>query len=108
MSAEDPADIRREAIVASATEQVRALFETHFREITKAAEDSFIGDAEQQEPIAKAGFTIEWPALSQSIKVAVKVAWSVRYKDASEEILDPLQTDLGLPPVARRKKEAAP
>ena len=101
-------ELRRDAIITSATEQIRGMLETHFREIVKAAEDSFVGDEKQTEPMAKVSVAIEWPALSKAAKVAVKLSWSVRYKDESEEELDPLQRKLWLPEVSpKAKKEGA-
>jgi hypothetical protein len=100
-------EIRRDAIIASAAEQIRAMLETHFREITKAADESSAGDEKQTEPSAKVAVAIEWPALSQSAKVSVKLSWSVRYKDESEEEVDPLQSKLGLPPNEPKKGGAA-
>lgn len=90
-------EIRRDAIIASATEQIRGLLETHFRDINRAAEQSFQGDENQEEPTAKVSVSIEWPVLAQAAKVAVKLGWSVRFKDESEEEVDPLQSKLGLP-----------
>jgi hypothetical protein len=106
MSADpSPSDIRRDAIINSATEQIRALLETHFRDIGKAAEQSFEGDEKQTEPTAKVAVAVEWPVLSQAAKVAVKIAWSVRYKDESDEEVDPLQSKLGLAdPLGNLKK----
>lgn len=91
------ADVRRDAIINSAVEQIRGLLETHFRDIARAAEASFQGDETQTEPIAKVSLSVEWPVLAQAAKVLVKVGWSVRYKDESEEEVDPLQSKLGLP-----------
>ena len=39
---------------------------------------------------------MEWDALSLAPKVVVKIGWSVRYKDESEAMVDPLQSKLGL------------
>ena len=50
----------------------------------------------QTEPKAKATFAVEWDALSLAPKVVVKIGWSVRYKDESEAMVDPLQSKLGL------------
>jgi hypothetical protein len=88
--------IKAEAIINAATEQFRALLETNFRSIAKAAQDGFIEDEDQTEPKAKASFTVEWDSLAQAPKVGVKIAWSVRYKDESETEIDPLQSKLGL------------
>jgi len=103
----DDGDVRRDAIVNSACEQVRALLETHFRDIGKAAEDSFTGDETQTEPEAKVTVGIGWPVLSQAAKVAVKIAWSVRYTDETEEEVDPLQSKLDIEPDKELRKAAA-
>jgi len=95
-SLRDESDARRDAIINSATEQIRALLETHFRDIGKAAESSFLGDENQAEPVAKVSVKIEFPVLSRSAKVVVKFGWSATYKDESEEEVDPDQAKLGL------------
>ena len=89
-------DTKGQAIIHAATEQFRALLETNFRSIAKAAQDGFIEDEEATEPKAKASFTVEWDSLAQAPKVGVKIAWSVRFKDESETEIDPLQSKLGL------------
>jgi len=89
-------DTKGQAIINAATEQFRALLETNFRSIAKAAQDGFIEDEEATEPKAKASFTVEWDALAMAPKVSVKVGWSVRFKDESETEIDPLQSKLGL------------
>lgn len=89
-------DVKREAIIASATEQVRALLETHFRAISKAAQDAFIDDETQAEPVAKVSFAIEWEALSNAPRIVVKARWTASFKDESEAEVDPLQQKLGL------------
>jgi hypothetical protein len=89
-------DTKDQAIINAATEQFRALLETNFRSIAKAAQDGFIEDEEATEPKAKASFTVEWDSLAQAPKVGVKIAWSVRFKDESETEIDPLQSKLGL------------
>ena len=89
-------DTKQTAIINAATEQLRALLETNFRSIAKAAQDGFIEDEDATEPKAKATFALEWDALSLSPKVVVKIGWSVRYKDESEAMVDPLQSKLGL------------
>lgn len=94
-----PADVRRDAIVNSACEQIRALMESHFRDIQKAAEDSFIGDDAKTEPVCVVSVKIEFGALAAATKVAVKLGWSARYADESEEEVDPLQSKLGLPDI---------
>ena len=89
-------EIRRDAIIGSACEQIRALLETHFRDITSAAEESFVGDERQTEPTAKVGVTVAFGAIAAATKVAVKCSWSIKHADESEEEVDPLQSKLGL------------
>ena len=87
-------EIKKAAVIAAASEQVRALLETHYDAMRKSAEESFVDDDTQAEPKAKASFTIEWDALAMAPTVTVKVGWSVRFKDESEAIVDPLQAKL--------------
>jgi hypothetical protein len=82
--------------VNNATEQFRSLLETHFVAIARAAEESFVEDESQSEPKAKASFSVEWDALSLAPKVTVKIGWSVRYKDETEAMVDPLQQKLDI------------
>lgn len=89
-------EIKSQAIINAATEQFRALLETNFRSIAKAAQDGFIEDEDATEPKAKATFALEWDALAMAPKVSVKIAWSVRFKDESETEIDALQSKLGL------------
>ena len=89
-------EIKNTAVINNATEQFRSLLETHFIAIARSAEESFVDDEMQTEPKAKATFAVEWDALSLSPKVVVKIGWSVRYKDESEAMVDPLQAKLGL------------
>ena len=89
-------EIKNQAVINNATEQFRSLLETHFVAIARAAEESFVDDEMQTEPKAKATFAVEWDALSLAPKVVVKIGWSVRYKDESEAMVDPLQSKLGL------------
>ena len=89
-------EIKNQAVINNATEQFRSLLETHFVAIARAAEESFIEDESQSEPKAKATFAVEWDALSLAPKVVVKIGWSVRFKDESESMVDPLQSKLGL------------
>lgn len=89
-------DIKKQAVINTATEQFRSLLETHFDAITKAATDSFIDDESETEPKAKATVNIEWDSLASAPKINVKIGYSVRYKDESETIIDPLQSKLGL------------
>jgi hypothetical protein len=86
----------RDAIIASATEQFRGLFETHFPSICKAATESFIDDEDKTEPVAKVSAAIEWDALAQAPTVIVRLGWSARFKDESEQEVDPLQSKLGI------------
>lgn len=89
-------EIKNTAVINNATEQFRGLLETHFVAIARAAEESFIEDESQSEPKAKATFAVEWDALSLSPKVSVKIGWSVRFKDESESMVDPLQAKLDI------------
>jgi|688.fasta_scaffold304379_3 hypothetical protein len=89
-------EIKKSAVVNTATEQFRSLLETHFEAITKAATDSFIDDESETEPKAKATVNIEWDSLAMAPKINVKIGYSVRFKDESETIIDPLQSKLGL------------
>ena len=89
-------EIKNQAVINNATEQFRSLLETHFVAIARAAEESFVEEENQTEPKAKASFAVEWDALSLAPKVVVKIGWSVRYKDETESMVDPLQSKLGL------------
>lgn len=89
-------EIKNAAVINNATEQFRGLLETHFVAIARAAEESFIEDESQSEPKAKATFAVEWDALSLAPKVSVKIGWSVRFKDESESMVDPLQAKLDI------------
>jgi len=89
-------EIKNAAVVNNATEQFRSLLETHLVAIARAAEESFIEDESQAEPKAKATFAVEWDALSLAPKVSVKIGWSVRFKDESESMVDPLQQKLDI------------
>ena len=89
-------EVKNAAVINNATEQFRSLLETHFIAIARSAEESFVDDEMQTEPKAKAPFAVEWDALSLAPKVVVKIGWSVRYKDESEAMVDPLQSKLGL------------
>ena len=89
-------EIKNTAVINNATEQFRSLLETHFIAIARSAEESFVDDEMQTEPKAKATFAIEWDALSLAPKVVVKIGWSVRYKDESEAMVDPLQAKLDI------------
>ena len=89
-------EIKNQAVINNATEQFRSLLETHFIAIARAAEESFVEEENQTEPKAKASFALEWDALSLAPRVVVKIGWSVRYKDETEAMVDPLQSKLGL------------
>ena len=89
-------EIKNTAVINNATEQFRGLLETHFVAIARAAEESFVEDEAQTEPKAKATFAVEWDALSLAPKVVVKIGWSVRFKDESESMVDPLQAKLDI------------
>jgi hypothetical protein len=89
-------EVKKDAVILSATQQFQNLLETHFGAIGKAAQESFIEDSSETEPKAKAQLVVEWDALAMAPKVAVKIGWSVRYKDESEAEIDPLQSKLGL------------
>jgi hypothetical protein len=89
-------EIKKQAVINTATEQFRSLLETHFEAISKAAQDGFIDDEAQTEPKAKVTFSVEWDSLALAPTINVKCGWSVRYKDESETIIDPLQSKLGL------------
>lgn len=84
----------KDAIITSATEQFRALIETNFAAISKAANDSFTDDENQSEPRAKASVAVEWDALANAPRVSVKIGWSAKFKDESEQEVDPLQAKL--------------
>ena len=89
-------DLKQTAVINAATEQFRALLETHFKQIAKAAQESFIEDENQTEPRAKAAFSVEWDSLAAAPKINFKVSWSVRFKDESESEIDPLQFKIKL------------
>jgi len=89
-------EIKNQAVINNATEQFRSLLETHFVAIARSAEESFMEEENQTEPKAKASFALEWDALSLAPKVVVKIGWSVRYKDETKAMVDPLQSKLGL------------
>ena len=89
-------EIKNQAVINNATEQFRSLLETHFVAIARSAEESFMEEENQTEPKAKASFALEWDALSLAPKVVVKIGWSVRYKDETEAMVDPLQSKFGL------------
>lgn len=85
----------KEAIIASATEQIRGLLETHFPSISKSATENFIEAENQPEPKARASLIVEFDPLATAPAVRVKIAWTTRYTDESEQEIDPLQSKLG-------------
>ena len=85
------------AVINSAAEQLRGLLESNYDKIRKAADDSFVDDEGKTDPVAKVSAAIEWDALAQAPTVVVKLGWSARFKDESEQEVDPLQSKLGLP-----------
>jgi hypothetical protein len=89
-------DLKQTAVINAATEQFRGLLETHFKQIAKAAQESFVEDENLTEPKAKASFTVEWDSLAAAPKISVKLSWSVRFKDESETEIDPLQFKMKL------------
>ena len=84
------------AVLNSAAEQLRGLLESNYDAIRKAASDSFVDDESQAEPVAKVSAAIEWDALAQAPTVIVRLGWSARFKDESEQEVAPMQRKLGL------------
>ena len=84
----------REAVITSATEQFRGLFESNYEAIRKSATDSFVEDENASEPKAKVSVAVEFDALAQAPTVIVRLGWSARFKDESEQSVDPLQQRL--------------
>lgn len=89
-------EIKNQAVINIAIEQFRLLLETHFVAIARVAEESFVEDETQAEPKAKATFAVEWDALSLAPKVAVRIGWSVRYRDELEAVVNSPQAELVL------------
>lgn len=88
--------IRRNAIVNSACEQIRALLDSHFDDISRAACDSFSGDDAKSEPIAKLSLSVEFGAIAQTTTVSARIGWSMKFSDESEENINPLQEKLDI------------
>lgn len=86
----------KNAVINSATEQLRGLLESNYDKIRKAADDSFVDDEGKTDPVAKVSAAIEWDALAEAPTVVVKLGWSARFKDESEAVVDPLQTKLNI------------
>jgi hypothetical protein len=84
------------AVIASAAQQFRALFETHYDAVRKSATESFVDDDAASEPRAKVTATVEFDALAHAPIVTVRLGWSARFKDESQQEVDPLQSKLGL------------
>lgn len=84
------------AVINSAAEQLRGLLESNYDKIRKAADDSFVDDEGKAEPVAKVSAAIEWDALAQAPTVIVRLGWSARFKDESEQEVDPLQSKLAI------------
>jgi hypothetical protein len=90
------ADERRERVLSSIVEQFRNLLETRYPQIIKAATDSFQDDTDAAEPTCKVNALIEWDVMAPSTKVAVRLTWSAKFKDESDDIVDFEQTKLPL------------
>ena len=90
------AELRRERIVAAASEQLRGLLESRYVDILEACTRTFQDDGEAPDPVCKVTASIEWDALAPTAKVAVRLAWSAKYKDESETEVDIEQTALDL------------
>ena len=84
------------AIINSAAEQFRSLFETNFDNIRKAATESYIDDESQTELRAKVSVVVEFDAIAEVSLVTVKLGWAARYRDESEAKVDPMQAKLPL------------
>ena len=90
------ADERRERVLSSIVEQFRSLLDTRYPQILKAATDSFQDDTDAVEPTCKVNALIEWDAMAPSTKVAVRLTWSAKFRDESDDIVDFEQTKLPL------------
>ena len=90
------ADERRERVLSSIVEQFRNLLETRYPQIIKAATDSFQDDTDAAEPTCKVNALVEWDAMAPSTKVAVRLTWSAKFKDESDDIVDFDQGKLAL------------
>lgn len=90
------AELRRDKIVESATQQFRGLLESRYLQIMKAASDTFADDDNAVEPTCKVGVTVEWDAIAPSTKVAVKMTWSAKFRDESDDIVDVEQLAMDL------------
>jgi len=90
------ADERRERVISSIVEQFRNLLETRYPQIIKAAADTFQDDSDAAEPTCKVNALVEWDAMAPSTKVAVRLTWSAKFKDESDDIVDFEQGKLAL------------
>ena len=90
------ADERRERVISSIVEQFRNLLETRYPQIIKAAADTFADDSDAAEPTCKLNALVEWDATAPSTKVAVRLTWSAKFKDESDDIVDFEQGKLAL------------
>ncbi len=90
------ADERRERVLSSIVEQFSYLLQTRYPQILKAATDSFQDDTDSVEPTCKVNALIEWDAMAPSTKVAVRLTWSAKFKDESDDIVDFEQGKLAL------------
>jgi hypothetical protein len=90
------ADERRERVISSIVEQFRNLLETRYPQIIKAATDTFQDDSDAAEPTCKVNALVEWDAMAPSTKVAVRLTWSAKFKDESDDIVDFEQGKLAL------------
>lgn len=93
---EEQSKTLRAAIIASAAEQVRGLLESHFAQIVEAAEDSFIADSAQSEPVANVSIALKFETRTACPSVTVRIGFRAAYKDESEQEidLDQLKMDL--------------
>lgn len=90
------ADERRERVISSIVEQFRNLLETRYPQIIKAASDTFQDDSDAAEPTCRVNALVEWDAMAPSTKVAVRLTWSAKFKDESDDIVDFEQGKLAL------------
>ena len=68
------AELRREKIVAAASEQLRGLLESRYVDILEACTRTFQDDGEAPDPVCKVTASIEWDALAPTAKVAVRLS----------------------------------
>ena len=92
----EPTDDKRDAIINGAVELFRELLTEHIDRAAEDANDDFVGDDNQSEPVARLGFTLSFPTLTRSPEVILKVSWSVRRKAESSITVDDGQAKLPL------------